>query len=210
MNIHEYQAKEILSEYGVKIAEGGLAYSVVEAVQRAREIEGGTGRVEFFELSTQNWDNNIDVKGYALKHGLTYPGAGQDGGAFAACAPYKNGTFGPFYGTPSFAVIDPTGEVNYGVRFTTSNQVEFDTAVARALRVTRNTGGGGGTGCAKVFSVNTITTKKPTQIIVQDITNSGPEYVLANGSYNCEFQLKIKLENKRETLIEVQEIWREK
>lgn len=40
LNIHEYQAKEILAEYGVKIAEGGLAYSVVEAVQRAREIEG--------------------------------------------------------------------------------------------------------------------------------------------------------------------------
>lgn len=40
MNIHEYQAKEILAQYGVKIAEGGLAYSVVEAVQRAREIEG--------------------------------------------------------------------------------------------------------------------------------------------------------------------------
>ena len=40
MNIHEYQAKEILAEYGVKIAEGGLAYSAVEAVQRAREIDG--------------------------------------------------------------------------------------------------------------------------------------------------------------------------
>jgi len=40
LNIHEYQAKEILSEYGVKIAEGGLAYSAVEAVQRAREIDG--------------------------------------------------------------------------------------------------------------------------------------------------------------------------
>ena len=40
MNIHEYQAKEILSGYGVKIAEGGIAYSVEEAVQRAREIEG--------------------------------------------------------------------------------------------------------------------------------------------------------------------------
>ena len=40
MNIHEYQAKEILSEYGVKIAEGGLAYSVVEATQRAMEIDG--------------------------------------------------------------------------------------------------------------------------------------------------------------------------
>lgn len=40
MDIHEYQAKEILAEYGVKIAEGGLAYGPEEAVQRAREIGG--------------------------------------------------------------------------------------------------------------------------------------------------------------------------
>ncbi|ARO88537.1 succinate--CoA ligase subunit beta [Nitrosospira lacus] len=40
MDIHEYQAKEILTKYGVKIAEGGLAYSPEESVQRAREIEG--------------------------------------------------------------------------------------------------------------------------------------------------------------------------
>lgn len=40
MDIHEYQAKEILSGYGVKIAEGGLAYSPEDAVQRAREIGG--------------------------------------------------------------------------------------------------------------------------------------------------------------------------
>ena len=40
MDIHEYQAKEILAEYGVKIAEGGLAYSPEEAIQRAREIDG--------------------------------------------------------------------------------------------------------------------------------------------------------------------------
>jgi len=38
LDIHEYQAKEILAEYGVKIADGGLAYSPEEAVQRAREI----------------------------------------------------------------------------------------------------------------------------------------------------------------------------
>ena len=38
MDIHEYQAKEILAEYGVKIADGGLAYSPAEAIQRAREI----------------------------------------------------------------------------------------------------------------------------------------------------------------------------
>ena len=40
MDIHEYQAKEILAEHGVKIADGGLAYSPEEAVQRAREIGG--------------------------------------------------------------------------------------------------------------------------------------------------------------------------
>lgn len=40
MDIHEYQAKDILSGYGIKIAEGGLAYSPKDAVQRAREIGG--------------------------------------------------------------------------------------------------------------------------------------------------------------------------
>jgi malate-CoA ligase subunit beta len=40
MDIHEYQAKDILSGYGIKIAEGGLAYSPEDAVQRAREIGG--------------------------------------------------------------------------------------------------------------------------------------------------------------------------
>lgn len=40
MDIHEYQAKEILSGFGIKIAEGGLAYSPEDAVQRAREIGG--------------------------------------------------------------------------------------------------------------------------------------------------------------------------
>ncbi len=40
MDIHEYQAKELLSNYGVKIAEGGLAYSPEDALQRAREIGG--------------------------------------------------------------------------------------------------------------------------------------------------------------------------
>jgi len=40
LDIHEYQAKEIISDYGVKIAEGGLAHSPEEAVQRAREIGG--------------------------------------------------------------------------------------------------------------------------------------------------------------------------
>ena len=40
MDIHEYQAKDILRGYGIKLAEGGMAYSPEQAVQRAREIGG--------------------------------------------------------------------------------------------------------------------------------------------------------------------------
>ena len=41
MDIHEYQAKDILSGYGVKIAEGGLAYSPEDAVQRGSSACAG-------------------------------------------------------------------------------------------------------------------------------------------------------------------------
>lgn len=40
MDIHEYQAKEILSDYGIPIAAGGLAYSPEQAAYRATEIGG--------------------------------------------------------------------------------------------------------------------------------------------------------------------------
>jgi succinyl-CoA synthetase beta subunit len=40
MDIHEYQAKEILADYGVPIAAGGLAYSPEQATYRATEIGG--------------------------------------------------------------------------------------------------------------------------------------------------------------------------
>ena len=40
MDIHEYQAKEILSSFGVPVPRGGLAYSPEQAAYRAREIGG--------------------------------------------------------------------------------------------------------------------------------------------------------------------------
>ena len=40
MDIHEYQSKEILSEYGIPIPVGGLAYSPEQAAYRATEIGG--------------------------------------------------------------------------------------------------------------------------------------------------------------------------
>ena len=40
MNIHEYQAKEILSKYGVSTPRGGIAYSPENAKDRATELGG--------------------------------------------------------------------------------------------------------------------------------------------------------------------------
>jgi succinyl-CoA synthetase beta subunit len=40
MDIHEYQAKEILNKFGVEIPAGALAYSPEQAAYRAREIGG--------------------------------------------------------------------------------------------------------------------------------------------------------------------------
>jgi len=40
MDIHEYQAKELLARFGVRSPKGGLAYSPEQAAYRAREIGG--------------------------------------------------------------------------------------------------------------------------------------------------------------------------
>lgn len=41
MNIHEYQAKDLLRKYGVSVPNGKVAYSTDEAAQAANEIETG-------------------------------------------------------------------------------------------------------------------------------------------------------------------------
>lgn len=40
MNIHEYQAKQLLSKYGVAVLKGGVAYTPAEATQVAKELGG--------------------------------------------------------------------------------------------------------------------------------------------------------------------------
>ncbi len=71
MDIHEYQAKEILSGFGVPMPRGGLAYSPEQATYRAREIGGSrwvvkaqvhsgsrgkTGGVIFCNNDREIWD----------------------------------------------------------------------------------------------------------------------------------------------------------
>ncbi|NCF81495.1 MAG: succinate--CoA ligase subunit beta, partial [Proteobacteria bacterium] len=42
MNIHEYQAKQLLAKYGVSLPRGGVAFTPEEAEKVAGDI-GGTG-----------------------------------------------------------------------------------------------------------------------------------------------------------------------
>ena len=43
MNIHEYQGKEILKSFGVKIQEGIVANTPAEAVAAAKKLQEDTG-----------------------------------------------------------------------------------------------------------------------------------------------------------------------
>src|SRR5260370_42620312 len=40
MNIHDYQAKELLAKFGVPVPQGGVAYTATEAVEVARRLGG--------------------------------------------------------------------------------------------------------------------------------------------------------------------------
>ena len=52
MNIHEYQAKEILARYGVTIQRGKVASTVDEAVAAAHAIQKETGSRMVCDQST--------------------------------------------------------------------------------------------------------------------------------------------------------------
>ena len=81
MEIHEYQAKAILADYGVAIPEGGLAYSPEQATYRASEIggehwvvkaqihsgaRGEAGGIKFCSSERDVWDAADDLLGRRL------------------------------------------------------------------------------------------------------------------------------------------------
>ena len=43
MNIHEYQAKELLAKFGVPVPKGAVAYTAAEAVEAAKKVGGPNG-----------------------------------------------------------------------------------------------------------------------------------------------------------------------
>ena len=81
MDIHEYQAKELLANFGVAVPQGGLAYSPEQASYRAQEIggeawvvkaqihsgaRGKAGGIRLCSSSNEVWDAACDLLGKRL------------------------------------------------------------------------------------------------------------------------------------------------
>jgi thiol-disulfide isomerase/thioredoxin len=77
---------------------------------------GGNNDVVFISLSILGNDTDNLVNTFKTDHGVTYSGVSPAGGSLAATAPYQDGTYGFFLGTPTFVVIAPDGTVDYDLR----------------------------------------------------------------------------------------------
>jgi peroxiredoxin len=93
--------------------------------QKYAQWGAGQYDVQFFIITDKAFDNNQAVAGFRSNHSMTMPGISADGGAIAVVNPYKSGDFGPWWGTPGYAVIAPDGTVNYGI-----TQSQLDEAIA--------------------------------------------------------------------------------
>ncbi len=80
-----------------------------------QEWGAGDYDVEFFTMTDKNSDSDPLVATYHTNHGSTFKAISKDGGSLSAVQPYKNGSFGPWTGTPTFVVIAPDGSVQYDV-----------------------------------------------------------------------------------------------
>lgn len=101
--------------------------SIAPSVQQ-KFVEWGSGmsNVQFIEATNKISDINSSVKGYKIKHGLTFPSISYDGGAIPLTEPYMNGTLGQWSGTPFFAVITPDKKLKYDVLFNNLSAVLRD------------------------------------------------------------------------------------
>ena len=77
----------------------------------------GNYDVEFIEATTITSDNNAKVNAFKNNYGLTMKGISHEGNAPAIVNPFKTGTYGSWFGTPTFAVISPDRTLNYPLFF---------------------------------------------------------------------------------------------
>lgn len=85
--------------------------------QKYVELGSGSKKVEFFSVSILTSDNNAGVAAFETKYSQTMKGVGNDGNASQVTGPFRDGSYGSWWGTPSFAVIAPDKSFKYPVFF---------------------------------------------------------------------------------------------
>lgn len=75
------------------------------------EFGSGNEYVEFFHFTTMFSDPNTDMADYKIEADIPFPMVGSDGSSIPTFNEYKSGAYGSFFGTPTFAIIKPNGEV---------------------------------------------------------------------------------------------------
>ncbi len=99
-----------------------------------QEWGAGDYDVEFFEMTDKNFDTDALMEAYAEEYNETFPAISMQGNSLPTVQPYKSGTFGPWFGTPTFIVIAPDGTVQFNIDGS-GNQATID-AIDAALLAT--------------------------------------------------------------------------
>lgn len=99
--------------------------------QKYVQYGSGYNGVEFFSVTTITSDYDPKVLAFEATYNQTMKGISQDGGASNITGPFKDGIYGSWYGTPSFAVIAPDRTVKYPVFF---NDLDGAIAVAKTKK----------------------------------------------------------------------------
>lgn len=143
--------------------------------------------VEFIELSTLNSDSNADVANFKSQYGVTFPGVGADGGSVEAGLIYKSGTFGPYFGTPSLAIIAPDGTVVQGFSYD-----DFDELIAATGATGMDNGSGMDEPTTVTLNIDTKSSTSPADIkyFLKPADADSPKYdilALTGGALTFEY-----------------------
>lgn len=102
---------------------------------QALYVEWGSGDhdVEFIEVSNKTWETNQTASNYVNAHSISFPTVSAQGGSIAVYDAYRNGGFGTFYGTPTYVVISPQGNVQWDVSFSSLDAAIANTGAEKPL-----------------------------------------------------------------------------
>ncbi|MFZ1751556.1 MAG: redoxin domain-containing protein [Saprospiraceae bacterium] len=99
------------------------------------QLGSGSQGIEFFSVTTLSSDDDTAVKSFEATYHQTMKAVSTPGNAPGILNPFRDGTYGSWWGTPSFAVISPDKTLQYPVFFS-----QLDDAINTAKT---QVGGGG-------------------------------------------------------------------